>query len=293
KPGVTVAAARADIVRVQAQMQALWPDVYPESFIRRVGFAMNVTSLHAFVVGPTIARAMWLLFGAVAFVLLIAAANVANLFLVRIDARRRESAVRSALGAGRSHLAVHHLSESLLLSLAAAVGAILIGEVLLRVVLAMAPQSLPRLEEVVFDWRSVAFCVVAATVFGAAFGLVPLLSSGVDIGVLRDGGRGLTTSRRREMARRGLVLTQVGLAVVLLSGALLMTKSFSRLRNVRPGFDPSGVLTMTVILPSSRYETASSATEFWRTLIGQIEAFPGVTHAGAIEEVPLNGGSGC
>jgi len=293
KPGVTVAAARADMVRVQAQMQALWPEVYPESFIRRVGFAMNVTSLRDFIVGPTIVRAMWLLFGAVGFVLLIAAANVANLFLVRIDARRRESAVRAALGAGRSHLAIHHLSESLLLSVVAGIGAIAIGEVLLRVVLAMAPQAIPRLEEVVLDWRSVAFCAAAAMAFGIVFGLVPLLSSGVDIGVLRDGGRGLTTSRRREMARRGLVLTQVGLAVVLLSGALLMTKSFSRLRNVRPGFDPSGVLTMTVILPSSRYETTSSTTAFWRTLIERVEAIPGVTHAGAVEQVPLDGGWGC
>ncbi|HEY9230233.1 MAG TPA: ABC transporter permease [Gemmatimonadaceae bacterium] len=293
KPGVTVAAALADIKRVQAQMQQQYPNVYPQSFLDRSGFSMNVTSLRDFVVGPNIVRAMWLLFGAVAFVLLIAAANVANLFLVRLDARRRETAVRSALGAGRAHLAVHHLAESLLLSLVAGIGAIVLGSILLHTVLAFAPQSLPRLEEVVFDWRSVAFCLLAASAFGVVFGLVPLASSGLDIAVLRDGGRGLTSSRRRELARRGLVLTQVGLAVVLLSGALLMIKSFSRLRSVRPGFEPSGVLTLSVNLLSTQYREIPAAGAFWRELTQRIEAIPGVTRAGGVDAVPLADGFGC
>jgi predicted permease len=293
KPGVTVAAAAADIRRVQAQMQAEYPVVYSQSFIDRVGFAMNVTSLRDSVVGPTIVRAMWLLFGAVAFVLLIAAANVANLFLVRIDARRRESAVRTALGAGRSHLAIHYLAESVILAIVAAIGAVALGAALLNVVLAMAPQSLPRLEEVALDWRSVAFCFSSALAFGVVFGLLPIASSGIDIAMLRDGGRGMTASRRRDLARRGLVLAQVGLAVVLLSGALLMTKSFAKLRNVKPGFEPAGVLTLSMNIPSSRYATVPAIAAYWRDLSQRIAAIPGVLHVGGTTDLPLDSGFGC
>jgi predicted permease len=293
KPGVTVAAARADIQRVQDQMKAAYPTVYSDAFIQRVGFSMNVTSLRDFVVGPRIARVLWLLFGAVAFVLLIAAANVANLFLVRIDARRRESAVRAALGAGRSHLAIHYLAESLLLSVGAAIAAIMLGALLLHTVLALAPQSLPRLEEVTFDWRSVTFCFSAAVAFGIVFGLVPLGSAALDVAVLRDGGRGLTPSKRREMARRGLVLSQVVLAVVLLSGALLMAKSFTRLRNVQPGFDPDGVVSMTVILPSGNYLRVPQIAAFWREFSARVGALPGVMSVSGTDVLPLVGSGGC
>src|SRR5262249_17524210 len=158
-------------------------------------------------------------------VLLIAAANVANLFLVRIDARRREVAVRTALGAGRSHLAVHYLTESILLSVCAAIGAVALGWGLLHLVLWLAPPSLPRLGEVTFGVRGVAFCLACALAFGVVFGVLPLGSSGTDVATLREGGRGMTTSRRRDLARRGLVVGQIALAVVLLSAATLMVKS--------------------------------------------------------------------
>lgn len=292
KPGVTVAAAQADIQRVQNLMMAQYPDVYRDGFVKATGFAMHVSSLRDRVVGPSIARALWLLFGAVGFVLLIAAANVANLFLVRIDARRREVAVRSALGAGRAHLAVHYLTESLLLSVVSAAAAVGLGLALLKILLAVAPQSLPRLAEVSLDWRSIAFCIVVALAFGLAFGLLPLGSTGVDIGALRDGARGMTTSRSRELARRALVLAQVSLAVLLLSGGGLMAKSFARLRDVRPGFDPTGVVTMTVMLPSSRYQSSASLS-FWRDALTRIEAIPGVLHAGASGSLPLADAGGC
>jgi putative ABC transport system permease protein len=293
KPGVTIEAAAADIKRVQAAFQQAYPRVYPQSFIDRVGFAMNVTSLRDSVVGSTVVRALWLVFGAVALVLIIAAANVANLFLVRIDARRREVAVRTALGAGRAHLAVHYLTESMLLALVAALGALGIGYVLLHTVLAVAPQSLPRLDEVSFDWRSAAFCLAAAAALGVVFGVLPLGSSGVDVTMLREGGRGLTTSRSRDLARRGLVLSQVAIAVVLLSGAALMAKSFAKLRAVQPGFDPTGVQSLTISVPSARYETAQQVMQFWHELVTRIEAIPGVTRAGATDRLPLSGGGGC
>ncbi|MGH7616505.1 MAG: FtsX-like permease family protein, partial [Gemmatimonadaceae bacterium] len=293
KPGVTVEAAAADLERLQDQFAKDHPNVYWKGFIEKTGFSIHVTSLRDYVIGATIARALWLVFAAVGLVLLIAAANVANLFLVRLDARRREVAVRTALGAGRAQLAVYYLSESLLLSFAAAAGAIALGSALLHVVVSIAPQTLPRLAEVSLDWRSVAFCVSVALAFGIAFGLIPLASARVDVASLRDAGRGLTTSRTRELARRTLVLAQVALAVVLLTGAALVTKSFLRLANVRPGFDPVGVVSMDVVLPEMRYRTWHEVAPFWHELTRRVEQLPGVVHAGATDQLPLADSFGC
>jgi predicted permease len=293
KPGVTVAAALADLRRLQQQMQADYPGVYSAGFLQRTGFLMNVTSLRDRIVGGAIVRALWLLFAAVGFVLLIAAANVANLFLVRIDARRREAAVRAALGADRSHLAAHYLTESVLVSILSAVVAIGVGVGLLHVVLAIAPQTLPRLDEVSIDWRGGAFCVATAIAFGVVFGLLPLSASRMDVALLREGGRGLIGSPARDLARRGLVLSQVALAVVLLSSAALMAKSFNRLRGVRPGFDPVGVTTMSIALPQARYQNSNQVVAFWKELTRRVEGIPGVVRAGASGSLPLADEGGC
>jgi putative ABC transport system permease protein len=293
KPGVSLEAAAADLKRVQQLMKQTYPSVYSDGFIQATGFALNATTLRDRIVGPSIARALWLLFGAVGVVLLIAAANVANLFLVRIDARRREMAVRTALGAGRGELAVHYLTESMLLAIVSAVGAIALAAGLLHVVLSIAPQSLPRVTEVRLDGRSVAFCALGALLFGVVFGLLPLASTNVDVAALREGARGLSASRSRDLARRGLVLSQVALAVVLLAAGGLMTRSFARLRDVRPGFDPTGVVTMTVSLPYTRYADNAAIVAFWRELITRSETVPGVVRAGAAEELPLTDVGGC
>src|SRR5207342_2819613 len=157
-----------------ARMIVDQPGTYPPRFLTQTGFAVFARSLQDEVIGPRVRKALWIAFAAVGLVLLIAAANVANLFLVRIDARRREMAVRTALGADRAHLAVHYLTESVLLSLVAAAGAIAIGYGLLHLIVALAPQSLPRLDEVAFDMRGIAFCVASAIAFGVVFGLLPL-----------------------------------------------------------------------------------------------------------------------
>jgi predicted permease len=293
KPGVSVGAALADLRRLQQQMQMDYPKVYSPGFLTRTGFLMNVTSLRDNIVGGTIVRALWLLFAAVGFVLLIAAANVANLFLVRIDARRREAALRSALGADRAHLAAHYLTESVLVALLAAVVAIGIGLALLHIVLAIAPQTLPRLDEVSLDWRGMTFCVTSALLFGVVFGLVPLGATRLDVATLREGGRGHVGSPARDLARRGLVLSQVALAVVLLSSAALMAKSFNRLRNVRPGFDPVGVSSMSISLAGGRYQRSTDVVAFWRELTRRVEAIPGVVHAGASGSLPLADEGGC
>ncbi|HEX4682931.1 MAG TPA: ADOP family duplicated permease, partial [Gemmatimonadaceae bacterium] len=293
KPGVSLDAAAADLKRVQQLMKQTYPGIYSDGFVQATGFALNVTTLRDRIVGPSIARALWLLFGAVGVVLLIAAANVANLFIVRIEARRREMAVRTALGAGHGELAVHYLTESMLLASVAGAGAIALGAGLLHVVLSIAPQMMPRLAEVRLGGGSVAFCAVGALMFGLVFGVLPLASAKVDVAALREGARGLSASRSRELARRGLVLSQVALAVVLLAAGGLMTRSFARLRDVRPGFDPTGVVTMTVSLPYTRYADNTAIVAFWRELITRSEAIPGVVRAGASEELPLTDIGGC
>ncbi len=293
KPGVTIAAAQADFQRVQQRMIEEYPGAYTPAFLTKTGFTIHVRSLRDQVLGPTLVRALWLTFAAVAFVLLIAAANVANLFLVRIEARRREVAVRTALGANRQHLAVYYLAESVMLSLVAAVAAIGVAYALLHVVLVIAPQSLPRLESVQLGWASAVFCSIAALVFGIVFGVMPLTSTTAgDVALLRDGGRGLTTSKSRELLRSGLVLTQVALAVVLLSGAGLMVKTFANLKGVRPGFDPRGVETMSVLLPRD-YQLPEQYEPLWRKLIERVDAIPGVKSAGGIAGLPLSGSVGC
>lgn len=292
-PGATLEAASADIKQIQAGLQRDYPNVYSQAFIDRVGFSIRVTSLRDHVVGGTIVRALWLLFGAVAFVLLIAAANVANLFLIRIDARRREVAVRTALGADRAHLAVHYLAESMLLTMIAAAGAIAITYGLLHVVIALAPETLPRLAEVAVDWRSLMFCAGAALVFGVVFGFVSIGKGSVDVPLLRDGSRGLTTSPARDAVRRALVVSQVALAVVLLSSAALMTKSFAKLKDVKPGFDAVGVTSMSIAVPMAKSKNPADVIAFWRELTQRVEALPGVVRAGGSGSLPLADPGAC
>ena len=293
KPSVTPAAAEADLKRLQTRFAQLYPKIYPETFIKRTGFEINVNGLRDQIVGPRVARALWIIFGSVGLVLLIAAANVANLFLVRIESRRREVALRSALGAGRSHLALQFLTESLMLTLVAAICAVALAFMLLKVVLAFAPTSLPRLDEVTLGWRSIAFCLGVSVVTGVVFGLLPTVGATMQTSMLRDGARGLTASRGRNTARRALVVSQVALAIVLLAGAGLMVKSFMRLRGVESGVDPVGVQTMVVSLPYSRYDGYANVASFWRELSQRVEGLPGVRHAGMATAIPLTGNDGC
>ncbi|AHG93723.1 permease (plasmid) [Gemmatirosa kalamazoonensis] len=295
RDGVPVERARAELDALTHRIVADFPNVYGEKFLARTGFGFVLRSLRDEVVGPKAARVLWILFASVGLVLVIAAANVANLVLVRVEARRRDVAVRTALGGGRWQLATHFLSESFVLAIAAAVGAIALAWTLLHVVLLFAPTSLPRLEEVRLDGRGVAFCAAVALAAGAVFGLMPLPRSGggLDVAVLREGGRGATTSRAGQAARRALVVTQIALAVVLLAAAGLMLESFQRLRAVRPGFDARGVLAMSIALRGDRYRTDAQVVAFWQELSRRVAALPGVTGMGATSMLPLDGDAGC
>jgi putative ABC transport system permease protein len=294
RPGVTTDDAQRDLDALTARLPEAFPQVYGKVFLQRTGFRTEVTPLRDAVVGEIVSRALWTLFAAVAVVLLIAAANVANLFLVRLDGRRREVALRTALGANRAHLAWHYLTESLLLSLLAALGAIAVAQGMLRILLAIAPSELPRLPEVRFSGTSIVLAFAVALLAGLIFGLLPLMGARLDLTALREGGRGATTSRRRLNARRLLVMAQMAFAVLLLASAALMLRTFQNLRAVRPGFDPIGVLALDVALPAVRYgRNPDLASSLHEQLAAKVRALPGVRQVGFGDRLPLLSGDAC
>ncbi|MFL5606629.1 MAG: ABC transporter permease, partial [Gemmatimonadaceae bacterium] len=238
RAGFSAADAQRELTPLTARLPELFPNAEPASFMKGTGFRTQVRPLRDAVVGDVMTRALWILFGSVLLVLLIAAANLSNLFLVRLEARRRETAVRAALGADRLHLATQFLAESLLIALAAAVVAVALAALGLRALLAVAPTDLPRLAEVHLGAAGMAFAIGGALVAAVALAVLPLFGApALDLGVLREGGRGMTTSRRRHAARAALVVSQVALSLVLLTAAGLMVRSFRNLRAVQPGFE--------------------------------------------------------
>lgn len=293
REGATAQEAHTEIQTLTSRLPEAIPNAYSSGFMETYHFRGEATPLKDAVLGPTLPRTLWTLFGSVALVMLIAAANVANLFLVRMEARRHEATLRTALGADRRHMAVHYLSESLLLSLAAGIAATWISYAGLRALLAIAPEF-PRLAMVGMDWRSAGFALGAALVTGLVFGLLPLLRRDIQVGTLREGGRGLTGSRRQGAVRSGLVVAQLSLAVVLLASAGLMLRSFQHLREIQPGFASEDILAFDVRLPSTEYTTREQAVQFHRLVQEQLRAIPGVVSVGSVSQLPLEGyGTGC
>ncbi|MBX3131912.1 MAG: ABC transporter permease [Gemmatimonadaceae bacterium] len=293
RPGVSVEDAQREFVGLFGRIAEDLPRVYSPGFLKQYAFGVQVASLRDSVLGPTVPRALWLLFGAVLLVLCIAAANVGNLFLLRFEARRRESAIRTALGAARGQMAVHYLAETLLLCLAAAAAGVVIAIGGLRALLAIAPTNIPRLSEVTLGARSIGVAVLAALLLGLILGVVPLIRRGLDVNTLRDGGRGLSPSPRLRRVRHALVVGQLALTLVLLAAAGLMLRSFEQLRRVEPGFDAQGVLAFEISLPFLRYDTREKAAVFHQELQRRVGALPGVRAVGA-GPVPLEEfGTGC
>ena len=294
KPGVTAEEAERDLETLHRRLPELFPGAYSPGFMKEYNFRMGVQSLRDEVLGDQIARTLWVLFGAVGLVLLIACANVANLFLVRMEARRRESAIRTALGASRPHLVAHYLSESLTLALVAGAVGLLLARGAVGALVAMAPAELPRLGEIALRGTSVAFALLLSVAIGVVFGLFPLFRGTIDTATLREGSRGLSPSPRQRAVRSGLVVSQVALALVLLALAGLMVRSFAHLRAVKPGLDPKGVLAFTIALPGSKYRTPEAAAVFYQSFSERLAALPGVTSVGAASGLPLRDfGTGC
>ena len=292
RPGVTARAAQTELAALVRRFPDELPSAYSTAFLERTGFAPQVTPLRDKIIGD-MGRVLWILLSSVGVVLLIACANVANLFLVRAESRRREVAIRSALGAERSHLAWHYVSESTLLALLAAALGLLFAYSILQLLLSIAPAGIPRLAGLHLGWSSVVFAVGIALIAGIVFGLFPLARQALNLRALRDGGRGMTTSRGNNAARSGLVIGQIALALVLLAAAGLMLQSVRNLRNVRSGLEPRGVVTMDIALPYVGYESYDKVSAFYQELLRRIAALPGVEHAGATTGLPFSGAYGC
>ena len=229
---------------------------------------------------------LWVLFGAVAFVLLIACANIANLLLARATARQKEMAIRAAMGAGRWRIARQLLTESVLLSLVGGILGLLIANWCIDFILYISPDAIPRAREISLDWRVLAFTIGLSFLTGMLFGLVPALQSGVvDVHeTLKETGRGTTG---RHLLRSSLVIVEVATTLMLLIGAGLMIRSFYRLQNVNPGFSYARLASFTVSLPEKKYVTEDQTIDFFKRLLENIRALPGVEASAAASGLPL------
>jgi putative ABC transport system permease protein len=226
----------------------------------------------------------------VRLVLLVACANVANLFLVRSEARHRDVAVRRALGAGTLGVARYFLTESVLLSMIGGIVGLALAWGAVRLLIVFGPANLPRLQEVRLDAVALAFTIIVSMLTAVAFGAIPLLRGIQPATSLHDSGRGHTVSLGRHHARHVLMGAQTALAMVLLISCGLMIRSFDKLRAVDPGFDPVSALTFSIGLPGREYASVGAAVSAHYAILDRLSALPGVTAASASTCLPLMGG---
>ncbi len=294
RAGVTPAAAQQDLMGEMNRFSELFPNAYSQGFMRESRFSTQVAPLRELVLGD-VSRLLRILLGAVGLVLLIACANVANLFLVRGEARRRELAVRAALGAGRASIARLLLTETVLLSVLASAAGLALAWGAIRILVTLAPTGIPRLSEIDLDGTTIVFAGVTALLAGTVFGLVALLRYRADpaFEVVKESGRGMTPGRARNATRSAMVVAQVAMALVLLSGAGLLWRSMQRLRAVEPGFDPRGVLAFDLTLPAASYFNNDAAWTLYDRLIRDVADLPGVVAVGGSNTIPLDGQAGC
>jgi len=283
RPGATLEAAQADLNAIAARAEKAFPD-------SNSGWDTTLKTLQETVVGK-VRPAMITLTAAVGFVLLIACVNLANLLLSRSSSRRKEIGIRNALGAGRGTLVAQMLTESVLLSGIGAAFGLALAWAGTRLLTKMTPDILPRAAEIGVDQRVLLFTAAIAVVTGILFGLAPALQMArADLNAaLREGGRGNAIGFRRNRLRSLLVISEVALALVLLSGAGLLMRSFYRLESVDPGFDAHDVLTFRTNLPRARYKAGDPTVAFYDQTLSRLRALPGVTAAGAGQIFPLAG----
>ena len=269
-----------------AMLEARFVDAYPGVVSERESFSF--IGLRDLLVGDFLRTAVWLLFGAVGTILLIACANVTSLLLGRADARRREVAVRTALGAGRARVVGQVMAESLLLTLAGGALGLLFARVGLDAILALAPEGVPGLDQVGLSVPVLGFALAVSVLTGVGVGVAGALSAlRSDLGALREGGRGQTSSAGRIQVRGLLIMGESAFSVVLLVGAGLLLASFFRLRAVDLGFEPEGLFAMEVRLPTDRYGNTEATWRFESQVLERLRALPGVTAAGSAANLPL------
>ncbi len=294
KPGIPIAQADADITR----MLPIWMDSWsngPGIDSRRFYEAWRITpALHPLkqeVVG-SIGNVLWLVMSTIGVVMLIACTNVANLLLVRADARRQELAIRSALGAGRGRIAWELLLESLSLGLIGGVVGVGIAYEGLRLLVAIGPANLPRLGEISLDAQSLGFTLALSLFSGLLFGSIPTMRyAGLRMPpALRGAGRTASISRERQHSRDLLVVAQVAMALVLLVSAMLMIRTLQALRTVEPGFtQPEHLQTMRISIPASLVSDPQVVTRIQNSIADRLAAIPGVTSVGFGNAMPMEG----
>ena len=284
KPGVTPEQAQAETEIVYQQ----YKHGRPGNFDSTASVVMTVTGLQRNLVA-NVRPTLLILSAAVGFVLLIACANVASLLLSRALGRTKEFAVRTALGASRGALILQLLTESVLLAMVSGGFGIALGRAGTRVLAAYSQTNFPQMADVAMDLRVLAFTLVISVLSGVLFGLTPSLQlSRLDVNtMLREEGRGSGGNRRRDRARRVLVVAQVALAMVLLVGSGLLIRSFVHLQTVSPGFEPKGTLTMQTYLPPARYPQPSRRIAFYATAIQNMKSVPGVQAASISTALPV------
>jgi putative ABC transport system permease protein len=291
KPGITLAAANAQLQLAANEFR----EKYPKSMGPQNSFGAQPMQE---ILVRNVRSSLWILLGAVSFVLLIACANVANLLLVRANVRQREIAVRAAIGAGRGRIVRQLLTESVVLALIGGALGLVLGMVGIRALLSLSPGNIPRIgadgSAVGLDWRVLAFTVGVSLLTGIIFGLFPALhASRTDLSTTMKESSGRSGSGfRQNKARAFLIVSEVGLALVLLVGAALFIRTFMALRAVNPGFDSRHVLTLRTSLIGPRFATSASVAELIRAGTERLGTLPDVEVAAASCCVPLEGGFG-
>jgi putative ABC transport system permease protein len=285
KPGVSLAAAQGELDAVSARLGKQYPN-------SNAGVRAPIASLRNDLTSG-VRDTVWALLGASGFIVLIACLNVANLLLVRAVARRHESSVRLAIGASRPRLVRQFLVESLLLAAGGCVVGIALGAALLRVLVAMAPASIPQIRNVSMDWQVFAVCAAIATISGLIFGMAPAWqASDARPAEALKGGTRSTGGKGQVRWRASLTVVEVALSLVLLVGAGLLLKSFARMSGVDLGFQPDRVLALQTNLPEPRYGLAAQRLQFFETLEERVRALPGVQSVAYANRLPMRGGWG-
>jgi predicted permease len=281
RDGVTITEARPELTRLAVDLDPAYPNNGYRALVSIATTLLNAT------VGDVLVT-LWFLLVSVGLVLLIAGANVANLFLVRSEAKQREIAVRRALGAGNHAIARYFLTESALICVTGGAIGLALAWSAIRVLVAFGPVNLPRLEEVRLDGVTWAFTFVLSLVMALALGTMPLLRFSPVVQSLHESGRGSTASRARHRARHFLMGLQVALALVLLVASGLMLRSFQKLRAVDPGFDATSSLTFRIGLPRTNYPDRDKMAAAHRAVVERLSALPGVTAVSASTCLPLS-----
>jgi putative ABC transport system permease protein len=283
KQGVSLAQAQADTDLIAGQLERQFPE-------SNTGWNLRLIPLREQLIGST-RTTLFILFGAVGFVLLIACANVANLLLVRAAARQKEIALRTALGASRWRIVRQMITESLLLAICGGVLGALLATWGVQLLVKLSEGSVPPTAKVKIDATVLGFTLLISVLTGLLFGLAPALRTAKVnlIDCLKDGVRGGSESTLRNRTRSLLVVFESAVAVMLLIGAGLLIRSLVALQHVNPGFDPNNVLTVRVDLPRHKYDTPEKSTNFFQQLQTRIAGLPGVETVGLITELPLSG----